>query len=660
VSPAAEVYYRPDAEAIARSQLTDFTRFAEARLGRPLADPLALHRFSVEDFRRFWALFLEWSGLRVEGEAEPVCRGDEVETAAFFPGLRVGYAENLLRARDAAEDARVALVACAEDGSAVRLTRAELRERVARTAAGLRALGLQPGDRVVAIGRNTAESVVACLAATGLGAVWSSTTPDLGTEAMLNRFRQLEPVLLFAHTEYPYQGLRRSVADRVGEVAAALPSLRHFVQLAEGEAPAGLALPIRPLAEIDGPPLDDDAWPRLPFNHPLFILFSSGTTGVPKCIVHGVGGTLLEHVKEHRLHSDFGPADRLYFHTSTGWMMWNWQLTALASGTAIVLYDGSVSHPHDDALWRLVADEGVTVFGTSPAYLQYCRDAGIVPRERVDLGRLRAMQSTGSILFDNHYDWVRENVKPLPLQSISGGTDIIGCFVLGHPNLPVYRGESQSLSLGYDVRALAPADAAAGGAGELVCARPFPSRPLGLFGDPDGRRFHDAYFSQNAGVWTHGDYVEISERGTARILGRSDGVLNVRGIRIGPAEIYHVLQDFPEIAEAMAVEQQAPQEPGGTRLVLLVVLRGGAALDRPLTLRIKKELSRRASSAHVPAVIAQVPELPTTFSNKRSEKAARDVLNGRAATNVGALKNPDCLEVIRTHPALQVEAPPSS
>jgi acetoacetyl-CoA synthetase len=479
----------------------------------------------------------------------------------------------------------------------------------------------------------------------------------VGTEAMLNRFRQLEPVVLLAHTDYPYQGVRRSVADRVREVASALPSLRHLLLLAESEAPAGLAVPARRFEEVTGPPLA--AWPRLPFNHPLFILFSSGTTGVPKCIVHGVGGTLLEHAKEHRLHSDLGPADTLYFHTSTGWMMWNWLLTALASGTRIVLYDGSISFPEDDAVWRLISREKVTVFGTSPAYLQYCRDAGIVPRERVDLAALRAMQSTGSILFDSQYDWVRENVKPLPLQSISGGTDIIGCFVLGNPNLPVYRGESQCVSLGLDVRALAPPDAPASDTGELVCARPFPSRPIGLFGDPDGRRFHDAYFSQNPGVWTHGDYVQLTDRGTARILGRSDGVLNVRGIRIGPAEIYHVLQDFPEVAEAMAVEQAAPNEPGGARLVLLVVLRGGAQLDRPLTLRIKKELSRRASAAHVPGVIAQVKELPTTFSNKRSEKAARDVLNGRPATNAGALNNPDCLEEIRHHPALQLDAPAS-
>jgi acetoacetyl-CoA synthetase len=395
------------------------------------------------------------------------------------------------------------------------------------------------------------------------------------------------------------------------------------------------------------------SWPRFPFNHPLFILFSSGTTGVPKCIVHGAGGTLLEHAKEHRLHGDFGPRDRLYFHTSTGWMMWNWQLSALAAGTTIAVYDGSVSFPEQDALWQLVAREKVTVFGTSPAFLQFCRDAGIVPNQRVDLGALRAMQSTGSILFDSHYDWVAENVKSLPLQSISGGTDIIGCFVLGNPNLPVYRGESQCVSLGLDVRALPEKDAAERDRGELVCARPFPSRPLGLFGDREGSRFHEAYFSQNEGVWTHGDYVELTERGTARILGRSDGVLNIRGVRIGPAEIYHVLQDVPEIAEAMAIEQSAPAEPGGTRLVLLVVLREGSLLDRPLALRIKKELSRRASPVHVPSVIAAVPELPTTFSGKRSEKAARDVLNGRAATNVAALKNPGSLDVLRSHPDLQ-------
>jgi acetoacetyl-CoA synthetase len=340
-------------------------------------------------------------------------------------------------------------------------------------------------------------------------------------------------------------------------------------------------------------------------------------------------------------------------------MMWNWQLSALVTGAEILLFDGSVSHPAEDALWQLVSREQVTVFGTSPAYLQYCRDLGMVPRARASLSRLRAMMSTGSILHDSLYDWVRENVGELPLQSISGGTDIIGCFVLGNPTLPVVRGEAQCVSLGLDVRALMADGRFGSGPGELVCAAPFPSRPVGLFGDRDGERFHDAYFSQNPGLWTHGDLLELTPSGGARILGRSDGIMNVRGIRVGPAEIYGVLEHVPEVVEGMAVEQTAPREPGGSRIVLLVVLKPGLTLDRALTLRIKKELKTRASAAHVPAVVAQVPEVPITLNNKRSERAARDVLNGLWPKNVDALRNPGVLTVLRDHPELQVKSAPA-
>ncbi len=634
---AAAPIWRPSEEAVARSAMTAFTRRAEETTGRRFASYADLHRWSVEDGRAFWRLFLETSGLAWEGSAEPVRVGDEVETATFFPTVRLSYAENLLRT-EAGGDGDVAIVAMSESGERVALTRAELRERVLRAAGALAAMGVGPGTPIAALARNDANTVVACLAATALGAAWSSVSPDLGTDLVTARFSSLEPSILFAHRESRHQGVRRSLDERIEVLQRALPSVEQVLSL-EGTAHAPW--------EIAGGPLP--SFPRFSFAQPLFVLASSGTTGVPKAIVHGAGGTLVEHFKEHRLHADITATDVLLFVTTCGWMMWNWQLSALACGSRVVLYDGSPTHPDPDALWRVVERERVTVLGTSPAYLQYCADSGIVPRERADLSRLRAILSTGSVLRDVQYEWVAHNVKDLPLQSISGGTDILGCFMLGNPNLPVWAGESQCLSLGMDVRVRGDDGAdqtGTGVTGELVCANPFPSRPTEFLADPDRRRYHEAYFAQNPGLWTHGDLARITERGTARILGRSDGVMNVRGNRVGPAEIYGVLQGIAEIQDAMAVEQEAPRDPGGTRLVLLVVMRAGTALDRPLQLRIKKELSTRASAAHVPSVIAAVTSLPVTHNGKRSERAARDAVNGRPAANVGALSNPECLQEI--------------
>lgn len=651
----AQPLTQPSAEDVARSQMTAFARSFGRALGRDLTDADALHRSSVEHADVFWGHLLQFLELDVEGSREPVLSGTSCESARFFPRLALSFARNLLRG-EVSDQERPAVVAVDETGRRRTLTRAALARDVVAVASALATRGVGAGDRVVAVAANTLESVVACLAAAAVGASWSSVAPNLGLDATLDRFGQLSPKVLFACSRYPYQGRVYDVSERTAALAAQLPSLELVVSLDDApatssvDAPRSTRLPTVSLtalaAETGGPFAALADLPTFPFDHPLYVLFSSGTTGRPKCIVHGAGGTLLEHAKEHRLHSDLRPGDVLFFQTAAGWMMWNWLVSALASKVTVLLYEGSPTFPTADALWRLVAAERVTVFGTNPGFLQLSRDAEVEPR-RLDLGALRAVQSTGSVLGDDLFRWITSAVKSVPVQSISGGTDIVGCFLLGHPNLPVYAGELQSKSLGYDVDAFLPdgSSAGVGAIGELVCKRPFPSRPVGLFGDDDGSRFHAAYFADHDGVWTHGDLLEPTASGGGRIHGRSDGILNVRGVRIGPAEIYRALSaGVPEVAEAMAVEQQAPHEIGGSRLVLLLVLKEGQSLGAELERRIRAELFARCSAAHVPEVIVSRLDLPTTYSGKRSERAARDAVNGRPIVNLGALKNPESLE----------------
>ena len=625
-------------------------RFRQGAPGAP-ADWEALYAWSVEDLPGFWGHVWDELGVIASTPYDRVMGEPRMPGTEWFPGARLNFAEHLLR-RD---DESPAVIATGEGREDRVVSARELRALVARAQTGLRALGVGVGDRVAALVPNALETLVLMLATTASGAIWSSCSPDFGPMGVVDRFGQIRPKVLVTADGYRYNGNAFSLRDKVEPVLARIGEIEHVVVFDfVGQGLAGLDRPATTFAELaaDGP--DVPEFVPLPPDHPLYIMYSSGTTGVPKSIVHGAGGTLVKHLVEHRLHSDVGPGDRIFWFTTCGWMMWNWLVSGLAAGACVVLYDGSPTHPGPEALWRMAARTRVTHFGTSPKFLAACEHAGLVPRDAADLSKVRALLSTGSPLNPEQFDWVYANVPADPgrpdlqLASISGGTDLIGCFAAGNPLLPVRRGELQSRGLGMAVEAFAPDGTPVyGEKGELVCTKPFPSMPVGFWDDPDGERYRKAYFDAFPGVWTHGDFVEIRPSGGVVIYGRSDTTLNPGGVRIGTAEIYRAIEGMPEVADAIVVGRPVD---GDVEVVLCVVLGEGSALDEELTGRIRATIRAATTPRHVPAHVFAVPEVPYTISGKKVEKAVRSMITGEPVDNRDALANPGALDAYAALP----------
>ncbi len=640
--------WQPTAERATSTQLLQFMECVAARRGLRFGNYTELHRWSVEDSDGFWTELAHFADIRGDGSLAPaVLHPERMPGARFFPNLRINFAEHLLRCRDERE----ALVFVNERGSRRALSYRQLASEVARIAQGLRDAGVGPGDVVAGFMPNLPETVIAMLATASLGGIWSSCSPDFGIAGVLDRFGQIAPKVLFTADGYFYAGKTLDSLGPMGEVLRQLPSVQRVVvvpYVATGLT-ADRLVPLRHAVSFDqfgraGAAL---SFTRLAFDHPLYVLYSSGTTGVPKCIVHGAGGTLLQHVKEHLLHADLRRGDRLFYFTTCGWMMWNWLVSGLASGATLVLYDGSPFHPDPGVLWRMAEQERVTIFGTSAKYLSSLEKAGFSPRASCALPALRTLLSTGSPLTPESYDFVYRDIKPdLHLASISGGTDIVGCFIVGVPGQPVYRGEMQAAALGMRIEVFDDAGHAVpdGEKGELVCTRAFPSMPLGFWGDTDGSRYHAAYFERFPGSWHHGDYLSRTVRGGYVIHGRSDAVLNPGGVRIGTAEIYRQVETLPEVLDSLCIGQDWQ---GDVRVVLFVRLREGTTCDEALQRRIRDAIRARTTPRHVPAKIIAVPDIPRTLTGKIVELAVRNVVHGQPVKNVDALANPAALEHFR-------------
>ncbi|MCL6610171.1 MAG: acetoacetate--CoA ligase [Peptococcaceae bacterium] len=648
-----EMMWQPSAERVEQANMTRYIGFVNQNYGKNFKTYDELYDWSVTETADFWESVWKFCGITASKPYDNVVTNlEEMLAARWFNGARLNFAENLLRCRDD----RTALVFRGEAGHRAEITYAGLYGQVARMAKAMRDHGIKAGDRVAGFMPNMIETVVAMLAAASIGAVWSSCSPDFGIKGVLDRFGQIQPRILFTADGYFYNGKVIDSLSRVAGILQEIDTIEKVVVVPYvSESPdIGKVPKAQHYRSFISPgPAGEISFEQLPFNHPVYIMYSSGTTGVPKCIVHGAGGTLIQHLKELVLHTDLKREDVIFYFTTCGWMMWNWLVSSLAVGATVVLYDGSPFHPQPDALFKMAQDEKITVFGTSAKYLATAEKEGVKPAGKYDLGPLKAILSTGSPLSADSFEYVYRDIKKdLCLSSISGGTDIISCFALGNPIGPVYKGELQCRGLGMKVQSFdESARPVTGRKGELVCVRAFPSMPVGFWNDPDMKKYRGSYFDVYENVWRHGDFIEITPNGGVIIYGRSDATLNPGGVRIGTAEIYRQVEAMPEILDSLVVGQDWDND---VRVVLFVKMAPGVELTSDLAGKIRALIRENASPRHVPAKIISVKDIPYTINGKKVELAVRNIIHNRPVLNKDALANPEALEYYKDIPELQV------
>ncbi|MEA2109774.1 MAG: acetoacetate--CoA ligase [Pseudomonadota bacterium] len=644
--------WKPSTERIANANLTRFMKYLNDQQGQSFANYDELYQWSISERADFWEGVWNFGGIIASKTYDEVLvDGDKMPGSRWFTGARLNFAENLLRYRDE----QTAMVFKGEQQEAVRITYAELYDQVARLAKSLRDMGVTAGDRISGFVPNMMETVIAMLATTSIGAIWSSCSPDFGIKGVLDRFGQIEPKVVFTANGYGYNGKTFDSLQRVSDILNSLPSVEKVVVIPYTESQPDISMINNSILFGDFLSSEDNLeieFEQLPFDHPLYIMYSSGTTGVPKCIVHGAGGTLIQHLKEHILHVDLKREDNLFYFTTCGWMMWNWLVSGLAVGATLILYDGSPFYPNGGTTFKLAEDEKITVFGTSAKFLASVQQADIKPGKEYDLSAIKTICSTGSPLSAESFEFVYREIKEdLDLASISGGTDIVSCFALGNPILPVYSEELQCRGLGMKVEAFDDdGKSVLNEQGELVCSASFPSMPIYFWNDPENQKYLDAYFRRYPNIWCHGDFIMITETGGVIFYGRSDATLNPGGVRIGTAEIYRQVETIPEIKDSVVIGQNWDND---VRVILFVILEAGVDLTPELEKQIKTTIRKNTTPRHVPAKVIPVADIPYTISGKKVELAVRKVVEGREITNKDALANPQALECFKDLPQLQ-------